>query len=285
MLQVIESRSRVNSFMGGAARARARVSPAVATAVSAAPALIPLSSLGCALVPSGAAVADAHATAFTLHRVGGFPVRPKICSCLRGGGRGKFSAGCPVEQVVVQSPERRPGAGTRRSGGGAVTPLSTWRFLTPFLCHLDAGKGIRQGIGWKRVRGTAVSGIWVLKGDARARMLPANLEHLRVEWRKRGSYETAWVTPGHDCLCPYKYGHGAAVRTQTKDSIWDEVISFWGRVAPLLSPWCARGKLPTGVNLNRYSGPGSCIRWHSDNEPLFGPPNQPELVVSVSLGH
>ena len=31
-------------------------------------------------------------------------------------------------------------------------------------------------------------------------MLPANLDHLRVEWRTRGSYETAWVTPGHNCL-------------------------------------------------------------------------------------
>ena len=67
LLQVIESQSRVNSFMGGAAHARARVSPAVAAPVSAAPALFPLSSLGRALVSSGAAVADAHATTFTLH--------------------------------------------------------------------------------------------------------------------------------------------------------------------------------------------------------------------------
>ena len=43
--------------------------------------------------------------------------------------------------------------------------------------------------------------------------------------------------------------------------------------------------LPTGVNLNRYSGSGSCIPWHSDNESLFGPPNQPKLKVSMSLGH
>ena len=43
--------------------------------------------------------------------------------------------------------------------------------------------------------------------------------------------------------------------------------------------------MPTGVNLNQYAGPGSHIRWHSDNEPLFGPPNQPKLIVSMSLGH
>ena len=125
----------------------------------------------------------------------------------------------------------------------------------------------------------------MLKGNARARMLPENLDHLRVRWISRGTYETAWVTPGHDCLCSYQYGHGAAVRPQTNDAIWRGVIGLWGRVAPFLSPWCGRRELPTGVNLNRYSGPSSCIRWHSDNEPLFGPQNSPKLIVSMSLGN
>ena len=40
-----------------------------------------------------------------------------------------------------------------------------------------------------------------------------------------------------------------------------------------------------GVNLNQYAGPGSLIRWHSDNEPLFGPQNSPKLIVSLSLGN
>ena len=140
-------------------------------------------------------------------------------------------------------------------------------------------------MGWTKVCGTARSGIWVLKGNARARMLPENLDHLRVRWISRGTYETAWVTPGHDCLCSYQYGHGAAVRPQTNDAIWHGVIGLWGRVAPLLSPWCGRRELPTGVNLNRYSGPSSFIRWHSDNEPLFGPQNAPKLIVSMSLGN
>ena len=39
------------------------------------------------------------------------------------------------------------------------------------------------------------------------------------------------------------------------------------------------------MNLNRYSGPSSCIRWHRDNEPLFGPQNEPKLTVSMSLGN
>ena len=89
-------------------------------------------------------------------------------------------------------------------------------------------------MGRKRVCGTAKSGIWVLKCDARTRMSPVNLDRLRVEWMKRGTYETAWVTPGHDCLCSYAYGRRAAGRPQTKDSIWDGVISLWGKVAPPL---------------------------------------------------
>ena len=66
------------------------------------------------------------------------------------------------------------------------------------------GKRIRQLKGWTKVSETAQSGIWVLKGNARTCMFPANLDHLRVEWKKQGSYKTAWVTPGHDCLCSYK---------------------------------------------------------------------------------
>ena len=126
---------------------------------------------------------------------------------------------------------------------------------------------------------------WVLKGNARARMLPENLDHLPVRWISRGSYETAWVTPKHDCLCSYQYGHGAAIRPQTNDAIWHGVVGLWSRVAHLLSPWCARREVPTGMNLNLYSGPSSCIRWHSDNEPLFGPQNLLKLIVSSSLGN
>ena len=39
------------------------------------------------------------------------------------------------------------------------------------------------------------------------------------------------------------------------------------------------------MNLNQYASPGSFIRWHSDNEPLFGPQNSPKLIVSLSLGN
>ena len=102
---------------------------------------------------------------------------------------------------------------------------------------------------------------------------------------KRGAYKTAWVTPGHDCLCSYKYGHGAAVRPQTNNAIWDGVIGLWCGVAPFLLPWCGKKDVLTGVNLNQYAGPGSFIRWHSDNEPVFRPQNFPKLIVNLSLGN
>ena len=185
-------------------------------------------------------------------------------------------------QVAGSLPGRQPGTGTRQGKGGVVTP--SLHPEVPGIQFVSPGRGldIRQSMGWTKVCGTTRSGIWVLKGNARARMLPENLDHLRVRWISRGTYETAWVTPGHDCLCSYQYGHGAAVRPQTNDAIWHGVIGLWGRVAPLLSPWCARREVPTGVNLNRYSGPSSCIRWHGGDEPLFGPQNAP---VSMSLGN
>ena len=133
-------------------------------------------------------------------------------------------------------------------------------------------------MGWKNVCRTARSGIWVLKGDAGS----------CVTCRNGGSgrhTRPPWSPPGHDCLCSYSYGHGAAVRPQTNDAIWDGVIGLWGRFAPLLSPWCAMGNVPTGVNLNPCAGSILCIPWHSNNRPLFGPQNSPKLVVSLSLGN
>ena len=44
-----------------------------------------------------------------------------------------------------------------------------------------------------------------------------------------------------------------------------------------------RRNVPKGVDLNQYAGPGSLVRWHSDNERLFGPQNSPKLIVSLSL--
>ena len=194
-------------------------------------------------------------------------------------------AGWVRGQVAGSLPGRQPGTGTRSNKGSVVTPSLHPEIPVSLPVSPGPGERIRQLKGWSKVCGTAQSGIWVLKGNARTCMFPANLDHLRVEWKKQGSYKTAWVTPGHDCLCSYKYGHGAAVRPQTNKAIWDGVIGLWGRVAPFLSPWCGKKELPTGVNLNHYDGSRSCVRWHSDNESLFGPRDSPKLIVSLSLGN
>ena len=119
---------------------------------------------------------------------------------------------------------KQPGTGTRRVRGGVDTPSLHPEVLGTRFASPGRGLDIMQSMGWTKVCEAALSGIWVLKGNARARMLPANLDHLRVEWRKQGSHETACVTPGHDCLCPYKYGRGAAVRPQTNDAVWDGLL-------------------------------------------------------------
>ena len=124
----------------------------------------------------------------------------------------------------------------------------------------------------------------MLKGDARTYNLPRNLDDVGVVWEHRSSYETAWATPGHVCSCSYSYGRGP-VLPQANPSVFTEAVILWSRVASLLTPWCAKGEVPTGVNLNRYSGKGSRIPWHCDNELLFGSPFEPKVIVSMSLGH
>ena len=73
-------------------------------------------------------------------------------------------------QVVGSLPRRQPGTSTRQVRGGVVTPslhpeIPDTRFVSP-----GRGLGIRQSMDWTKVCETARSEIWVLKGNARARM-------------------------------------------------------------------------------------------------------------------
>ena len=54
---------------------------------------------------------------------------------------------------------------------------------------------------------------------------------------------------------------------------------------PLVTFGVQEGMCQRGVNLNQYAGSGSIIRWHSDDEPLFGPQYSPQLIVSFSIGN
>ena len=59
---------------------------------------------------------------------------------------------------------------------------------------------------------------------------------------------------------------------------------FGKAVAPLMAPWCAEEDVPTSANLNYYGSSGSCVRWHRDDEVLFGGQGESKLIVSVSVG-
>ena len=232
----------------------------------------------------GAAPGSTNSWSDTVHACG-----PSGGLCSKGGVSGPAEDLRPVSEVEA-GVNFRPAGGVRGQGcrftsreatrhrnqasqGGCghtfPPPGGSWypiRVTWTRIGH-QAINGLDEGVWYRHDRGFGV-----LKGNARARMLPENLDHVRVRWISRGTYETAWVTPGHDCLCSYKYGHGAAVRPQTNDGHLAWGYWFVGQGSrPSCHPWCGRRELPTGVNLNRYSGPSSCIRWHSDNEPLFGP--------------
>ena len=60
---------------------------------------------------------------------------------------------------------------------------------------------------------------------------------------------------------------------------------MWCTFAPLLSPWCAKEEVQSGVNLNRYAGLGYVTPWHCDDKLLFSPQNSPELTERMSLGY
>ena len=185
-------------------------------------------------------------------------------------------------QVAGSLPRWQPGTGTRQVKGSLVTP--SLHPEVPGIQFVSPGYGldIRQSMGWTKVCGSAQSGIWVLKGNARTRMLLTTFGWnggSRVHTRLPGLRQGATV-----CV------HTSMDMEQQSDpkpnnAIWDGVSGLWDRVAPFLSPWCGKKDVPTGVNLNHYAGSGSFIRWHSDDEPLFGPQNSPKLIVSLSLGN
>ena len=52
-----------------------------------------------------------------------------------------------------------------------------------------------------------------------------------------------------------------------------------------MKPWCAEGICQPSRTLNLFRGWKSCVRWHCDDEPLFGKCGDAKLIVSVSLGN
>ena len=104
-----------------------------------------------------------------------------------------------------------------------------------------------------------------------------------MDWVLRGTYRTAWAVEPR-CLCSYAYGRRVAVGPHTGCRSWELLRDLWRAIAPHMAPWCAVGDVPTCANLNYYGGSGSCVRWHSDDEVLFGGRGESKLIVSVSVG-
>ena len=94
----------------------------------------------------------------------------------------------------------------------------------------------------------------MLKGDARARVLP---EHLRVEGRTQGPIRDRLGHAKGTTVCV----HTPMDVPQTDDAIWDGVLCLWGNVATLMSPSCARGKCA-------YRNEPERVRWLKIMHPL-----------------
>ena len=146
----------------------------------------------------------------------------------------------------------------------------------------EPGEPLRSELGWTPLLRTSSSGVWLFRGALRGEQLQAALVST-VDWVSRGTYRTAWAVEPR-CHCSYAYGRRVAVGPQTGCRSWELLRDLWRTIAPHMAPWCAVGDVPTCANLNYYGGSGSCVRWHSDDEVLFGGRGESKLIVSVSLG-
>ena len=134
--------------------------------------------------------------------------------------------------------------------------LVTLGSLVPFLGHLEVVLESSNPLDDGRCVGPRIRG----SGCWRVRCC-LNLDHFSARWTKRSTCDTAWVTPGSAYLGLCENGQDAAVRQQTKPSVWHEVRRLSSRV----SPWYAKEEVPSGVNLNPYAGSGSSIPPHCDD--------------------
>ena len=175
-----------------------------------------------------------------------------------------WAGGCPILNLGISQDQEIEGR-CAVVGFSPRTPC-----VTPVLP--GPGSDIRMKMGWKIKTKTANSGVWSFQ-SARIMwgrwVLP--LLTGAVVWVWKGSYRTAWAVPcGSSCSCSYSYGRAPAVGSHAGERRWPLLAGVWRAIAPLMKPWCAEGEVPTAANLNLYRGWKSCVRWHSDDEPLFG---------------
>ena len=176
----------------------------------------------------------------------------------------EFGKGCEVVVKIPCVPEKA---------------LMVGVFVSP-----RPGVPLRETWGWKPLLHTPSSGVWVLPGALQS-LVFLDLLGAAASWVCRSTYRTAWaVCPWSGCQCSYSYGHGPAIGPHTGRGCFRYLVSVWRAIAPLLSPWCADGDVPSAANLNLYEGSRSHVSWHCDDESLFGGIGDSKLIVSLSLG-
>ena len=102
---------------------------------------------------------------------------------------------------VGAGPGLGPGGRSGRVGGVPGLAAACLEITCSLVVPPGRHQFAPQSLGWARVCSTENSGVWVLKGDARTKTLPGDLDDVGVVWESRSGYETAWATPGHVCSC------------------------------------------------------------------------------------
>ena len=146
----------------------------------------------------------------------------------------------------------------------------------------EPGPLYRELYGWARLLHTPSSGLWIFRGALQdEQVLPALSDGF--DWAARGTYRTASAV--QPCRRgPYSYGGGHAGGPQTEERSWELLQGLWRAVAPLMGPWCSDRQVPSSAKINLYRGTGSRVRWHRDDECLFGDKGVPKLIVQMSFG-
>ena len=111
---------------------------------------------------------------------------------------------------------------------------------------------LRETWGWKPSLHSPSGGVWVLPGALQSFGF-LDLLGAAASWVSRSTYRTAWaVCPWSGCQCSYSYGQGPAIGPHTGRGCFRYFVSVWRAIAPVLSPWCADGDVPSAANLNLY---------------------------------
>ena len=140
-------------------------------------------------------------------------------------------------------------------------------FVTP-----RPGVPLRETWGWKPLLHTPSSGVWVLSGALQSIGFFGSFGcGCLLGWSQHLPHSLGRYVPWSRLPMLVFLRARPSYRAHTRDKVvGGTLIVLWRALAPLLSPWCADGDVPSAANLNLYEGSGSHVNWHCDDESLFG---------------